>query len=325
MQGIEKDPLVSVLCLVYNHEEYLRDCLDGIIAQQAMFPIEIIIHDDASTDDSVSIAREYAEKHPDAVTLLIEEENQYSKGKPIINDIMLPCARGRYIAFCEGDDYWIDPGKLQKQIDFLESHEEYSACVHNTIRKDARDGKTESMYAHAGDYDVPFPDVLRGGGSCWHTSSLVFRKECSEGDQPLFLGHSAIVGDHPWALFLSVKGKIRFLDRDMSVYRYMSNGSWSERILHSDDEYIASRHEIITMLELFDEYTQGGYHQAIAERLLRLRYSIDEALMNYSLLAKGDFRPIYLTKGRSYRIKTQLKRFLKPLYKVYRAQVASKG
>lgn len=325
MQSVEKRPLVSVLCLVYNHEECLQDCLDGIIAQQTAFPIEIIIHDDASTDGSADITRTYAEKNPGLITLIAEEENQYSKGTLIVNDIMLPRAEGKYVAFCEGDDYWIDTEKLQRQIDFLESHEDYSACAHNTIRKDMHNGKTESMYAHTGDHDVAFSDVVRGGGSSWHTSSLVFRKKYYEEGQPAFLRHSAIVGDYPWALFLSSKGKIRFFDRNMSVYRYMSSGSWSERISRSADEYIASRCELIAMLELVDEYMQGKYHQAIVENLLQLRYSVEEASMNFSCLTKGDLRSIYLKRDISYRIKTQIKRLLKPLYKVYRAQVASKG
>ena len=121
-----EEPLVSVQCLVYNHEPYLRKCLDGLVMQKTHFPFEIIVHDDVSTDHSVDIIKEYESKYPDIVKPIYEKENQYSKGDGRIIQIMNVACKGKYIALCEGDDYWTDPLKLQKQVDFLESHPEYS-------------------------------------------------------------------------------------------------------------------------------------------------------------------------------------------------------
>ncbi|MBR3411528.1 MAG: glycosyltransferase [Bacteroidales bacterium] len=136
-------PLVSVCCLTYNHAPFIRNCLDGFLAQKTDFSIEILIHDDASTDGTDRIIREYAEKYPEIIFPIFEEENQYSRGYAGKMDIEFNYsrARGKYIAYCEGDDYWTDPSKLQRQVDFMETHPDYSVCFHRCKRLDSRTGK----------------------------------------------------------------------------------------------------------------------------------------------------------------------------------------
>ena len=128
-------PLVSVCCLAYNHEPFIRQCLDGFMMQQTDFPFEIIIHDDASTDGTADIIREYVAKYPDIIKPIYQKENQYSEGVNIVSTYQFPRAIGKYIALCEGDDYWTDPLKLQKQVDFLEAHEDYSICSSGYLMK----------------------------------------------------------------------------------------------------------------------------------------------------------------------------------------------
>ena len=123
--------LVTIHCLVYNHEPYLRDCLEGFVMQQTNFPFVAIVHDDASTDGSAAIIREYEEKYPDIIKPIYETENQYSKRNGSLGRIMnaaIDATGAKYIAFCEGDDYWTDPLKLQKQVDFMEVNPEYGLC-----------------------------------------------------------------------------------------------------------------------------------------------------------------------------------------------------
>lgn len=119
---------VTVICDAYNHAPYIRNTLDHLVNQRVNFPFEILIHDDASTDGTAEIIREYASKYPNLFVTILQTENQYSKGIPILNT-ELKKVRGKYIAFCEGDDHWPDLNKLQKQYDFLESHLEYSGVV----------------------------------------------------------------------------------------------------------------------------------------------------------------------------------------------------
>src|SRR5690554_3017735 len=129
----DKEPLVSICCITYNHEDFIRDAIEGFLMQKTSFPIEIIIHDDASTDNTANIIEEYANKYPDLFVTILQSENQWSKGGgSIYARFVYPRARGKYIALCEGDDYWTDPLKLQKQVDFLEANPEYILCFTNT-------------------------------------------------------------------------------------------------------------------------------------------------------------------------------------------------
>ena len=150
-------PLVSIWCLVYNHEPYLRQCLDGFVMQNTNFKFEAIVHDDVSTDSSAAIIREYAEKYPDIIKPIFETENQYSKRDGSLERIMHEACKGKYIAICEGDDYWIDPLKLQKQVDYLLNHEDcglvYTAYrQRNDLEKTTIDIITSSEIKH----DVTF-------------------------------------------------------------------------------------------------------------------------------------------------------------------------
>jgi glycosyltransferase involved in cell wall biosynthesis len=113
-------PLVSVICTAYNHEAYIKDALDGFIIQKTNFPIEIIVHDDASTDQTAEIIKGYEKRYPDLFANIYQSSNQFSKGKGDIGRIVFGAARGKYIALCEGDDYWVDPHMLQRHVDFLE-------------------------------------------------------------------------------------------------------------------------------------------------------------------------------------------------------------
>lgn len=125
------NPMVSICCLTYNHSAFISECLDGFLGQKTSFPFEILIHDDASTDGTQEIIKDYSEQYKDVIFPLFEKENQFSKYSGNMDVIFnYSRAKGKYIAYCEGDDYWTDPLKLQKQVDFLESHPEYSVCFH---------------------------------------------------------------------------------------------------------------------------------------------------------------------------------------------------
>ena len=129
---------VSVYCTAYNHEKYIRNALEGFIKQKTTFKYEVIVHDDASTDNTASIIREYEEKYPNIIRPIYQTENQYSKGIDFIKNDICPLMRGKYVAVCEGDDYWTDELKLQSQYDGLEKNPTCFYCVHkvNTILED---------------------------------------------------------------------------------------------------------------------------------------------------------------------------------------------
>src|SRR5690606_16372266 len=125
-------PLVSICCITFNHVNFIRDAIDGFLMQKTDFPFQILIHDDASTDGTEEIIREYESNHPDIIKPIYETENQYVKGRKGSRTFNFPRAKGKYIAMCEGDDYWIDSLKLQKQVDFLEANPTFSGTFHET-------------------------------------------------------------------------------------------------------------------------------------------------------------------------------------------------
>lgn len=228
--------MVSILCAAYNHERYIRSALDGFLSQRTDFRYEVIVHDDASTDSTAEIIREYEARYPDIIRPIYQTENQYSKGISITNAYMRPKARGKYIAFCEGDDYWTDPNKLQKQVDFLETHPEYSASTHNCCFVDENDGQVESLYpvyrrcrSHRYTLKRFSRDVVYPG----QTATIVHRKSAyafeSEEARKAFFGIRAPTGDKQLMLRLLLSGDIFCFEDVMSAYRIASHGSssWS--------------------------------------------------------------------------------------------------
>jgi glycosyltransferase involved in cell wall biosynthesis len=148
----EVKPLVAIHCLVYNHAPYLRDCLDGFVMQQTNFPFVAVVHDDASTDNSAAIIREYEQKYPHIFKPIYEIESIYKKGGfGAIDNVMLHAinaTNAKYVAMCEGDDYWTDPLKLQKQVDFMEANPEYVLCCHRYKIYNQNDGTWDKDYVH---------------------------------------------------------------------------------------------------------------------------------------------------------------------------------
>jgi len=261
--------LVSVCCLSYNHRPYIKDCLEGFVKQQCNFQFEVLIHDDASTDGTSDIIREYQKKYPNIIKPIIQTENQYQKGVAVNWVYNFPRAKGKYIALCEGDDYWIDPLKLQKQVDYMENNPECSVCFHaaKCYRADS-----PSNYHIRRPKNIPkdnkfgIVDIIAGGGGFMTTNSMVMKKEYLEIEKPLWM-NEAPVGDLPLALFLGVKGEIGYIDEVMSVYRmFSSNHSWTSLMLDRSKE---KKHfqQIIEMWKKFDIWTEFKYHSNVKKKI----------------------------------------------------------
>lgn len=226
---------VSVCCLTYNHEEYIRQALDSMVMQKTKFPFEIIVLDDASTDGTQQIIKEYCEKYPKLVKAVLQTENQYSRKVPIVNQIFYPLAQGEYIAYCEGDDYWTDPFKLQKQADFLDKNSDYVACTHECWEVD-ENGKKITDYYFNGCYKEHYTlkthcnwQILSG-----QTATLMHRREgfLIESKNALKdLGELKITGDVKKTAILATRGAIYHTGLVMSHHRrvYSRGDSWSAK------------------------------------------------------------------------------------------------
>lgn len=225
---VEKDSrelMVTIRCLVYNHEPFLRQCLDGFVMQQTNFRFEAIVHDDASTDGSAAIIREYAAKYPDIIKPIYETENQYSKRDGSLRRIMNAHMHGKYVAYCEGDDYWTDPLKLQKQVDFLESHPDYVMCSHRF--KIYNQSKQQMGDDWHDDVTAPFSYNLNSliHDNWYHTpATVVYRYSafCMEEYEKYKNAKDATL-----YFYLLKKGNGYMMPEQMAVYREHSGGVWS--------------------------------------------------------------------------------------------------
>lgn len=217
------EPLVSICSITYNHGPYIKECLEGFLMQKTTFPVEILIHDDASTDGTEEIIREYEARYPEIIKPLYEVENQWIKGRRGSAVFNFPRAQGKYIALCEGDDYWTDPLKLQKQVDFLEGNSEYSMCFHNANLLYEDDNHLNRPFRDIETREYSGQEILR----VWTipTASVVFRTQAYV---PIF-HPDFMFGDIILFLSLAENGKIMGMSDIMSVYRKHDGGVTSPK------------------------------------------------------------------------------------------------
>lgn len=247
-----EDIVVSICCWAFNQAGYIRDALDGFLIQATTFPIEIIIHDDASTDGTSDIIREYEKRYPEVIVPIYQTENQYSKGVRISATYVFPRARGKYIALCEGDDYWTDAGKLQKQVDFLESHPECSMCFHPTYLLYQATGDVviewqgaQRPYYHAGDV-LSMRQYIA-------TCTVLFRSALVR-DLPSWY-YRCPVGDFPLFALLAEHGELGVIKQFMSVHRVHARSLWQ-----SADEWAREQMNRETLIMLGKHFGPGYEH-----------------------------------------------------------------
>jgi glycosyltransferase involved in cell wall biosynthesis len=218
----ETVPLVSICCIAYNHERFIRDALDGFLKQKTTFPVEILIHDDASTDRTAAIIREYTSKCPLLFKPIYQTENQYSKGGRINTRFNFSRARGKYIAICEGDDFWTDPLKLQKQVSFLEENPDFATCFHNVNEFNEDYPERNRLHNSPKMAAVTSLDDLLAGTNYIATASTVTRTHLV---QKLPSWASALpFGDYALHIIAARQGKIRYIDEVMGTYRIHQGG-----------------------------------------------------------------------------------------------------
>lgn len=229
--------LVTVRCLAYNHAPYIRQCLEGFVMQKTSFRFQVIIHDDASTDGTDDIIREYAEKYPDIIVPIFETENQYSKRNGAISRQMNRLMKGTYAAYCEGDDYWTDPLKLQKQVSFLEQHPDYIMACNRTQLFSQKKGRfVGETLCYSSDRDISAEDTILHGGLYIPSCSSVYRWDIR--DSFTDYCKNSPVGDYPLQILCAMKGKIRYFSDCMSVYRIDIHTSWmgKRKTINSEEQ-----------------------------------------------------------------------------------------
>ncbi len=317
-------PLVVINCVTYNHEPYIRDALDGFVMQKTNFPFVAIVHDDASTDGTAAIVREYADKYPDIIRPIYETDNQYSKRDGSLSHIMQEARNAtgaKYVAMCEGDDYWTDPLKLQKQVDFLESHSDYTMChsafeivdeYSNKLTDDYIDDKIAvakkssvvddylMVYYQKSKERLPiyqrFMEESRCGERFWFllvkhnyiiTATCVIRKEVIDESR---------IGYYDYGLFLIAArlGKIGYIKDITSAYRFHPNSAMTNPQLYK--EVVLNRCAFVTWGELrrvFDKSTSDdimsrrGAKKMLVRMIFGMWFNAPEFRKKYAVFLLG--------------------------------------
>lgn len=307
---------VSIICNTYNHEKYIKKALDGFVMQKTNFIYEVLIHDDASTDNTANIIREYEEAYPDIIKPIYQTENQYSKGVNITDVYHLPRLKGKYIALCEGDDYWIDSLKLQKQFDALESNSSVDICAHAAQKVEAISEKVIGTIAPANKVTIfSTKEVINGGGGFVATNSLFYRRELLE-NQPEFRKYCPL--DYSLQIHGSLRGGMLYLPDIMSAYRFMVPNSWSVRTSNNNQYRLQQTNKIIKMLDLLNTQTNDSYYDIIKIVQYKLKFNCYEAIGLFEELKKDDLKDIYNSKPLSWKLKTYIKEYFPILLSLYR-------
>ena len=269
--------LLSVRLMVFNHEPYIREAIEGILKQKTTFPIEVVIGDDFSTDKSLEIIKEYQSTSTIHFKILERKEGDtYWQNRQKLGRLhnfynILENCSGKYIALLDGDDYWTDSSKLQKQVDFLENNTDFAICFHNMEIANESKPSIVALTNSKQQESVSTNVVLASKGNFIFTASVVFRKPIAE--YPEWLTNLPI-GDYPIHLYNAQFGKIKYINQVMGVYRVHESGTWG--IVSKEKQY---ERWIPTLTELATKFSP--------EVNIQLEYQKKNALFDLYLISNS--------------------------------------
>jgi glycosyltransferase involved in cell wall biosynthesis len=314
---------VTVICITYNHEDFIKDALEGFVNQITDFDYEVLIHDDCSTDNTADIIREYEEKYPNLIRPVYQKKNLYSQHIPIIETQLLPKVRGKYIAFCEGDDFWTDPYKLQKQVYILEKYKHCSMCF-NTVVLSNVNGKSKGLILPPLSSNVipgeieskKLQSLIAYPGAFHHLfiqlSGCMFRTELYQSyiqESPIFKSKFGF-GDLPLFFYMAAKGDGFYIDEKMSVYRTENPNSWVGNISKTRENKLLHAQRSIEGLKAFDEYSNHIIHNEILKAIKNREFYQMRAAHDIKSMKSDDMKELYNLLSFSTKIKEHLFHFL---------------
>lgn len=259
---------VSIMCTTYNHKNYIKNALEGFVNQKTDFRYEIVIYDDASTDGTAEIVREYAESYPDLIKAHLAHINTYNhpERKKLIKEYRAEILKGKYIALCEGDDYWIYDQKLQKQYEWMEKHPNTSLCIHNAIRYDAERGEVLPQLINRDTGFMEAEEIFLGDSGAVPTASFFLRKKFFDTLSDSY--YICPVGDDPLRYWLAYNGDIYYMNKVWSVRNYMHKGSWNYSMKANEDLRVIHLEKYLLYCSKFDQETNRKFHSVIRRKML---------------------------------------------------------
>ena len=284
--------VVSVFCLAYNEEEYIAHALESILSQKTDFRFEILCHDDASTDSTAQIIKKYANKYPDIIRPIFQKDNQIGNGKGmnVLYNYLYPLAKGKYIAYCDGDDYWTDNNKLQKQVDFLENNPSYTLCLHNYYFLYDDSNRLELAPCGRKDKDLSTENMIIWGNHIPQIGAALFYKDLAANRPELYQkiggtnGSKRFISDMPLYIYLSKVGKVKYFSTPMSVWRRRKKGSWSSD--RNIERNVSFQNDLEDFFIKFDNDTNHIYALTIEQKISRIYFDRCYLLSNYRVALK---------------------------------------
>lgn len=281
----EEEIAVSICCMAFNHECFIEDTLKSFLNQETTFPYEVLIHDDASGDKTQSIIKAYAKKYPKIIKPIYQKENKYSKGIEPNITYNFPRAKGKYIAICEGDDYWTDKNKLQLQRDILANDTQISLCFHSGFSLDHQTKAQQKICrVQKQDSIIATKEIIKGGGSYMPTASLFFRASDTNILCKFFHDYKCPVSDFFFQIILSFEGKIFYIDKPMCVYRVNFGTSWTESFKKDTQIHVQFHKKMMrAILGLFNDFSHHPQKDYLSYQYVRHEYC---STKNLNLLTK---------------------------------------
>lgn len=263
--------ILTVCCITYNHEKYIRKTLEGFINQKTSYKFKVIVHDDASTDNTRKIIEEFQYKYPNIIFPVFQDENKYSQHIDFVGQYIYPNLEGKYVAYCEGDDYWSDENKIQMQVDFLERNLEYVMCVHKVLMVNTENDSLNKFLCYSNeDHDCTVEEIVKYNP--YHISSFVVRRKVLE-DMPKEFGCFEI-GDYSKIMYFVLNGKIRYIDKQMSCYRVGTPNSWTQCTISSKYNMIRFKENLIDLLSYINSYSLFKYNNIFLDVIYRCKLDL---------------------------------------------------
>lgn len=307
--------MVSINCATFNHEDFIEEALDSFLNQKTNFKYEILIHDDASTDNTAAIIKEYQKRYPDIIKPILREENQYSQGKKVslFNDYR---AEGKYIAMCEGDDYWSDSNKLQKQFDFMEKNSEYSLTLHNAMKLNNQTKEDIGPVRPLNDVqkDYTTDEIILAGGDYFPTASMFYRTKFTEKYPDFYL--TAPTGDVARLIYFSLCGKVNYDNAVMSVYRVNNPDSWVGQN-SSVDKKVKWLSGSIEMYEEINSYTKGLYNTSLNYRIAEREFNLLLLKKDFQTIKQEKYNEVYRNLPMKKKVSLFLHQYFSPIMNLY--------
>lgn len=300
-------PLVTVILPTHDHAPFVARAVESILAQKTDFPFDVLIHDDASTDGTAEIVREYAARFPGKIRLIAQSVNRYKTDKKIQTHVLFPQIAAKYTAICDGDDLWTDPDKLQTQVAYLEAHPGCTLCICGADKIDVHGRAIGAAAPYETDRIVDLNDMIRAGGE-FCSSNTIVAPTALLNTQPAFCERTE-VEDIPVHMWCAVNGYAYYFAKHMAAYRYAVPGSWSARQkAASRTSQIAHCEGVIGLLQGFDAYTEGRYRASYEHAIRYLEFKILCLRHDLKAAKKPPYRQFYDRLGWKRKLRLRLEK-----------------